>query len=151
MKTSGSVLILLLLASQAHANVGGYYRRALGGFDPSATNRIRIIHEHLTIHLRPTAADVEVRYVMRNQTDVPMTARFGFPMRIELNGEHSFTCEIADDPKRQEIPVRNHHKPLKMIKLTVLEAWPGSKHEDLCVAGVEVVSQIQELPKFRWE
>jgi hypothetical protein len=68
------------------ANGGGYFRGGVEhagdvqGFEPKATENIRIIDEKLTVRLGPGEADVEVRYLMRNATANRVTVRFGFPV-----------------------------------------------------------------------
>ena len=41
---------------------------------------IRILDEKLTVSLGPNDADVEVRYLMRNETRQKVKVRFGFPV-----------------------------------------------------------------------
>jgi hypothetical protein len=68
------------------ANGGGYFRGGVeragdvAGFEPSETEKIRILDEKLTVALGPKSADVEVRYLMRNETDKKVKVRFGFPV-----------------------------------------------------------------------
>src|SRR6478609_2910759 len=75
-----------VLAPSAFANGGGYFRGGVeragdvAGFEPKETEKIRILDEKLTVALGSKAADVEVRYLMRNETDKKVTVRFGFPV-----------------------------------------------------------------------
>ena len=89
-----AVLGLLMVSSQLlHANGGGYFRGGVestgdvAGFQPKATENIRILDEKLTIKLGPTEADVEVRYLMRNVTDKKVKVRFGFPVEESFDDE----------------------------------------------------------------
>jgi Domain of unknown function (DUF4424) len=75
-----------VLTLPAFANGGGYFRGGvehagdLAGFEPKETEKIRILDEKLTVALGPKSADVEVRYVMHNETDKKVKVRFGFPV-----------------------------------------------------------------------
>jgi hypothetical protein len=87
--------------SAAFANGGGYFRGGvekagdLTGFEPKATENIRMLDEKLTIKLGPKEADVEIRYLMRNITDKKVNVRFGFPV------EESFdTAEWSVDRRK---------------------------------------------------
>lgn len=137
MKTSRLILILHLLASSVQANVGGYYRGGveqsgtLGGFEPSGTDRIRIVHEQLTVQLKPEAADVEVRYVMRNQTDVPVTAHFGFP--VAESSDFDGGKPIGKQPRWKEprqcggYRIRADDKALKVrYRISTGACWAGT-------------------------
>jgi len=76
----------IILAQPAHANGGGYFRGGVeragdvAGFEPKETEKIRIMDEKLTAALGQKSADVEVRYLMRNETDKKVKVRFGFPV-----------------------------------------------------------------------
>lgn len=76
----------VLLSQPVLANGGGYFRGGVEkvgdvvGFEPKDTDKIRILDEKLTVELGARAADVEVRYLMRNETDKKVTVRFGFPV-----------------------------------------------------------------------
>ena len=96
MKTSApfAVGILLALTQLLHANGGGYVRGGIentgdvSGFEPKATENIRILDEKLTVGLGPNEADVEVRYLMRNMTGKKVKVRFGFPVEESFDDEH---------------------------------------------------------------
>jgi hypothetical protein len=85
----------IALHQPAHANGGGYFRGGVeragdvAGFEPSETEKIRILDEKLTVALGPKSADVEVRYLMRNETDKKVKVRFGFPV------EESFDMDLG--------------------------------------------------------
>ena len=76
---------LSVLIQPTFANGGGYFRGGVeragdvAGFEPKETEKIRILDEKLTVALGSSAAEVEVRYLMHNETDkkgfLP-TARF---------------------------------------------------------------------------
>ena len=86
----------IALHQPALANGGGYFRGGVeragdvAGFEPSETEKIRILDEKLTVALGPKSADVEVRYLMRNETDKKVKVRFGFPV------EESFDQNLLD-------------------------------------------------------
>lgn len=79
-------LAALLPAPAALANGGGYSRGgvestgAIAGFEPAATDKVRILDEQLDIALGPEEATVEVRYLMRNESGTKAKVRFGFPV-----------------------------------------------------------------------
>jgi hypothetical protein len=78
--------MFLLSAGVVWGNGGGYVHgglRASGniaGFEPVATDHVRILDETLWIRAGKTSAQVEVRYLMRNVTDKRVKVRFGFPL-----------------------------------------------------------------------
>lgn len=69
-------------------------------------------------------------------------------MSVLLNGERRFTVGIADRHEAIRIPVVNYAKPVKTIRLTMEEVWPGSKYEDLCVSGVMLEVKLDKRPKI---
>lgn len=95
----------IALHQPAHANGGGYFRGGVeragdvAGFEPSATEKIRILDEKLTVELGPKSADVEVRYVMRNETDKKVKVRFGFP--VEESFDRDFMVDIGKDGSKK--------------------------------------------------
>ncbi|MES2924352.1 MAG: DUF4424 family protein [Verrucomicrobiota bacterium] len=84
-----------VLTQPVFANGGGYFRGGVeragdvAGFEPKETENIRILDEKLTVALGPKSADVEVRYLMRNETDKKVKVRFGFPV------EESFDKDLT--------------------------------------------------------
>ena len=89
------------------ANGGGYFRggveRAgdLAGFEPKETENIRILDEKLTVALGPREADVEVRYLMRNETDKKVKVRFGFPVEESFDTELMVAAGVDGSVKTQ--------------------------------------------------
>jgi len=104
-------LLSLLLASSplASANGGGYFRGGtentgdLTGFQPEHTEKIRMVDEKLTVDLGNKEAAVDIRYVMKNETDKTVKVRFGFPV------EESFDDDLNEDRS----PVQNGGKGAK--------------------------------------
>lgn len=90
-------LCVAVLTQPLLANGGGYLRGGvekagdLAGFEPGQTDKIRILDEKLTVALGPRDADVEVRYLMRNETDKKVKVRFGFPV------EESFDTDFGGE------------------------------------------------------
>ncbi len=88
----------ILLSLPLFANGGGYFRGGvenagdIAGFEPKETEKIRILDEKLTVALGSKSADVEVRYLMRNETDKKVKVRFGFPV------EESFDSQLMVEP-----------------------------------------------------
>ncbi len=95
--------LLIVSAPLLHANGGGYFRGGVehagdvAGFEPKATENIRILDEKLTVSLGPKEADVEVRYLMRNETDKKVKVRFGFPVEESFNRD---LMETVGDEKK---------------------------------------------------
>jgi len=99
-----SLGFLLVWVQPLHANGGGYFRGGIentgdvAGFEPKATENIRILDEKLTVQLGPKEADVEVRYLMRNETAKKVKVRFGFPV------EESFDRNWMTEPGQEKLP-----------------------------------------------
>lgn len=70
-------------------------------------------------------------------------------IRIELNGEHQFDVDIPDKEEEVQIPVTGYDKPVKKIRLTFTEVYPGSKYEDLCVTSVMLLAKLDKKPEFQ--
>ncbi len=69
-------------------------------------------------------------------------------VRVDLNDEHSFTAQVSDDRAICWIPILGYDKPVKTIRLTFLEVWPGEKFEDLCVSGIRLHVRLDKKPKL---
>lgn len=69
-------------------------------------------------------------------------------VRVDLNGEHTFTASIPDERAACRIPVSGYDKPVKTIRLTFLEVWPGRKFEDMCVSGIRLEVRLDKKPKL---
>lgn len=91
----------LLSTGAAFANGGGYF---LGGvertgdieiFEPEEVEKIRMLDENLEIGLGPKEATVEIRYLMKNETDGKVKIRFGFPV------EELFMQEFSDESEAE--------------------------------------------------
>ena len=91
----------MVLSQPAFANGGGYFRGGVehagdvAGFEPKETEKIRILDENLTVALGPKSADVEVRYLMRNETTKKVKVRFGFP--VEESFDRELMTEVGRD------------------------------------------------------
>jgi hypothetical protein len=127
---------LLAITLPLHGNGGGYVRGGIentgdvAGFEPKATENIRILDEKLTIGLGPTEADVEVRYLMRNVTGKKVKVSFGFPVEESFDDE-TMGYETGAKPKARDgkklAYCRNYQitaagKPVKA-------AWQGETRE----------------------
>jgi len=67
-------------------------------------------------------------------------------IKVELNGEYSFTASVKDKRAWQWIPVRGYGKPVKLVKITFEDVWEGSRYEDLCVTGLALVVKLDKKP-----
>jgi len=125
---------LLAAAHFLHANGGGYFRGGventgdIAGFEPVATENIRILDEKLTIKLGTKEADVEVRYLMRNVTDKKVKVRFGFPV------EESFDMNFMAGPGEEKSPDGKRLAYCKNYQITaskkpVKATWQGERIE----------------------
>ena len=61
---------------------------------------------------------------------------------VELNGEHSFTVSIPDLRETFNIPIEGYRKPVKKVRLTFQEVWPGNRFEDLCVSAIRLHASL---------
>ena len=95
----------ILLSQPVLANGGGYFRGGVervgdvAGFEPKETEKIRILDEKLTVELGSAAADVEVRYLMRNETDKKVKVRFGFP--VEESYDRELMVVVGEDGSKK--------------------------------------------------
>lgn len=86
------------------ANGGGYLTGGVSssgdvlGFEPEATEKIRIHDELLVAKLGPNSAKVAVRYRMKNETGETVAVRFGFPVEETGRGE-----DFADEAGNTDI------------------------------------------------
>jgi hypothetical protein len=104
-----------ILAQPLHANGGGYFRGGVeragdvAGFEPKETEKIRIMDEKLTVVLGQKSADVEVRYLMRNETDKMVKVRFGFPVEESFDRDIGISgiAGIMRSPRRASRSRRN--------------------------------------------
>ena len=69
-------------------------------------------------------------------------------IRVALNGEHHFNVDVPDLMEEFEFPVSNYTKPVKKIRLTFEEIWPGNRFEDLCVTSVRLHVRLDKKPKI---
>lgn len=96
MKHALSAIFAVLMPGVLWANAGGYFRGGvessgtLGAFEPSQLQAVRILDERLTVDLGENGADVDVRYVMRNETDKRVKVRFGFPIEESFDNDLGF-------------------------------------------------------------
>lgn len=70
-------------------------------------------------------------------------------VRVELNGEHSFTTTVQDARVTCHIPIQGYAKPVKTIRMTFQEVWPGKKYEDLCVSAIRLHVRLDKKPKIQ--
>jgi hypothetical protein len=96
----------LWAAGSALGNGGGYVRGgatggSLQGFEPVATEHIRILDEQLTAELGPAEAAVTVRYLMRNETAKRVKVKFGFPVEESLDDHPMGLPGTKSQPPRE--------------------------------------------------
>src|SRR6266849_5402933 len=96
-------LVILVWASAAHANGGGYefgvtFTGSVAPFQAHGTKNVQILEEKLDVDLRRTDAVVVVRYMMKNVADAPVSVRFGLPVEAELTLEPFATGQVKPFP-----------------------------------------------------
>lgn len=67
---------------------------------------------------------------------------------ITLNDESSFSTEIPDSPVSFFIPISDYRKPVKTIRFTFQEVWPGTTYQDLCVSNIQLHVHLDRKPKI---
>jgi hypothetical protein len=83
----------------------------------------------------------------------------GRPSRVEvlLNGEHRFVAALDEvAPKTgaygaagaQFIPVVGYDRPVKKLRITLLEVKPGAKYDDTCIHKVLLYDLLEKAPKI---
>ena len=70
-------------------------------------------------------------------------------VRVELNGEHSFTATVQDARVTCHIPIQGYTKPVKKIRMTIVEVWPGNRYEDLCISAIRLHVRLDKKPKIQ--
>ena len=144
------------VAPSLFANGGGYSgggvseTGSIAGFTPSGTEAVQIAEENLDITLKPNAADVEVRYLLKNTTASPATVRFGFPVEelderdMDESGE-----EVEGAPKRSTRKTLDYCKDyrVKFMGKTVqasFELQPGAELSNAERRGIRgwLISEI---------
>ncbi len=73
------------------------------------------------------------------------------PGRVEilLNGEHKFEARLDDEPENQVIRVLGYTKPVKKIRVTIVDVYPGSRHRDTCISYMTLYSRLKSKPEVR--
>ncbi len=67
-------------------------------------------------------------------------------IRIELNGAHRYDVEIPDREEQIEIPVTGYIEPVRKIRLTFTEVYPGDQYQDLCITSLMLHSKLDRKP-----
>jgi hypothetical protein len=70
-------------------------------------------------------------------------------IRFELNGEHRFDTAIPDEEEEIRIPTIGYDKPVKKLRMTFTEVYPGTRFEDLCVSSVRLHVRLDKKPKIQ--
>jgi hypothetical protein len=141
-------LAAVLLIQPLLANGGGYFRGGVEtvgdvvGFEPKDTEKIRILDEKLTVELGAAAADVEVRYLMRNETDKKVKVRFGFPVEesfdrdLLMQAEAGVLEKVMQPRYCQDYLITAAGKPIK--SKWQAEPKPSEDKRFLGIAGWQV-------------
>ena len=153
-------LIGQFLIQPLHANGGGYFRGGVestgdvAGFEPKATENIRMLDEKLTISLGQKEADVEVRYLMRNETNKKVKVRFGFPV------EESFDSDLMGSPDDEKpevpgcraarlLPELSDHRCRKACEVEMAGRGPGNQRSSVSKASADGLSRRSPSPPTR--
>ncbi len=68
-------------------------------------------------------------------------------VRVTLNREHEFSAQVPDRNQPLRIPVSGYAKPVHTVRLTIEEAWPGTRHEDLCISSLALHVRLANQPE----
>ncbi len=146
--------LLLTTISPVLANGGGYFRGGventgdIAGFEPQATENIRLLDEKLDIKVGKESAKVEVRYLMKNVTDKRVKVRFGFPVEEARNPElMGLPEDKAPDPENlqycRDYQITASDKPVK-------STWQGElkPNKDNLFTGISgwLISELTFTP-----
>jgi hypothetical protein len=131
----GVVALTLACGGWARGNGGGYIRGGVvttggvAGFEPEATEHVRILEETLLIRAGKERARVEVHYVMRNVTDGPVTVRFGFPLEESMDAD--FMQEEGDaGAKPHEMPRYCRDYEIRARGLALGVTWQAEENRE---------------------
>lgn len=69
-------------------------------------------------------------------------------VHVELNGEHGISAEAPPMSDEIEIPVVGYDKPVKTVRLTFEEVWPGKRSEDLSISLVRLHVRLDREPRI---
>lgn len=83
-----------------------------------------------------------------NWDDETLFKKNGRPKKLEvvINGDHKFDATLADRSDEQEIAILGYEEPVKSIRLTAKEVYPGAKYEDMCIAKVSLEAKLKKKP-----
>lgn len=102
-----SLALAALLPGAVLGNGGGYTRGGLHRagdievFEPQEVEKIRILDEKLDVALGSNEANVEIRYLMRNETDGKVKVRIGFPVE-ETTDDYSMWDQDHRDERAKD-------------------------------------------------
>ena len=70
-------------------------------------------------------------------------------IQVTLNDSHTFDARLSDSKDGQLIPVMGYDQPVKKLRLTVKEVYPGSRYEDMCISDVALAVKLDKAPKIQ--
>jgi hypothetical protein len=70
-------------------------------------------------------------------------------LTLLINDEHRVEGRIPDLRRRVSIPLGTYDEPVKSIRITVDEVWPGEHYEDLCISYVGLEAELDEKPNVQ--
>lgn len=70
-------------------------------------------------------------------------------VKINLNGEHTFEHTLLDTAAKQTIPITNYTKPVKLVRLTFLSVFEGTRYQDMCLNHLSLRSALSKEPKIQ--
>lgn len=97
--------------------------------------------------------------------DGKLYAQNARPSRVEilLNGEHRIVSTLGEvswlpgeraesngwAPRPEQlVPIRGYDQPVKTVRITILEVFPGTKYEDACIAKVALFDLLPARPEL---
>ncbi len=74
----------------------------------------------------------------------------GRPARVEivLNDEFHLTATLGDRAEAQLVPILGYAKPVRKIRMTLLEVRSGTRFEDTCIAKIVLYDLLRKKPAF---
>jgi hypothetical protein len=92
------------------------------------------IGESITLHQKPQQP-VSAIFIVNGYSDTPDVFLANGRVkkaRLETSGGYKRTINLKDTPKEQMF--KFPHEKLAWLRMTILEAYPGKRHQDTCVS-----------------
>jgi hypothetical protein len=67
---------------------------------------------------------------------------------LSVNGGEPTTVQLADQMDPFDIKLPDSDQPVRTIRLTIREVYPGAKHQDTCVSRVRLFRHLTKAPQI---